>query len=105
VSGSTASQSSLTFTPGAKLKVTLGWNLVWWHRPADTFYAPPLRPILVTGSNDRFVGQQVSAGVTWQATRGVVLETSFVSFEPGDALCRAGGRSGDFLAVSAGLRF
>ena len=75
-------------------------------KEADAFYAPPLTPVNGTaGSAGRFIGQQVSALVEWQATEHLTIAATYVHFMPGSALKQAGGRAGDFVAAWAQFRF
>ena len=89
-----------------KLSVELGWNPLWRHTTADAIYAPPLSPIGGTaGRRGKFIGHQAIAGFAWKPLDYLTLEGQYVHFEPGGALQRVGGRTTDFVFVSASFKF
>jgi hypothetical protein len=53
----------------------------------------------------RFIGQQVSALVEWQATEHLSVAATYVHFTPGNALKQAGGCAGEFVAAWEQYRF
>ena len=54
---------NVTLAPAEGVSLLLGWNLLWRHRRADAFYAPPLlEPVAGTaGRGGRAIGQQLYA--------------------------------------------
>jgi hypothetical protein len=98
-------QPSVTLAPTSNFDVAFGWNVIWKHRVSDAFYTPPLNAVPGTAGGGRFLGYQTSVGVTWQITPQLTLSGGYVRFWPGEGLRGPGGRSGDFLSVSAAFRF
>lgn len=96
---------TIAFAPRSTLGVSFGANLLWRHRRADAFYAPPLVPIAALGSRSRYVGTQAEVGAAWQASRHVEVKAWYVHFLAGDAIERIGGSDVDFLATSVALKF
>jgi hypothetical protein len=83
-------QPNVTLTFANNLTANVAWNPLWKQREADAFYAPPLTPVNGTsGSAGRFIGQQVSALLEWQATEHLSVAATYVHFTPGNALKQA----------------
>lgn len=99
-------QPNLTLALTPAVSMNLGWNALWKQAKADAFYAPPLSPVAGTaGGDSRFIGQQASVSLEWQATEQLVFGGSYVQFTPGSATREAGGRSGNFLTAWMQFRF
>jgi hypothetical protein len=99
-------QPNLTLSFAKNLTVNVAWNPLWKQQEADAFYAPLLTPVNGTaGSTGRFIGQQASAVLEWQASEHLSVAATYVHFTPGNALKQAGGRAGDFVAAWAQYRF
>jgi hypothetical protein len=98
---------NVTLAPTEGVSLLLGWNLLWRHRRADAFYAPPLlEPVAGTaGRGGRAIGQQLYAVAEWQATRNLEVRAFYVRFLAGGAVSQAGGRDSDFLGGSVAFRF
>ncbi|MFC5067276.1 alginate export family protein [Flaviflagellibacter deserti] len=98
-------QPNLTLWFRSDLTLEVGWNPLWKQAEADAFYAPPLVPVANTGGDGRFIGQQVSATLSWDVDEHLNLTGTYVHFEPGDRLSQVGGRSGDFVGLWAQWTF
>jgi len=97
---------TLELTVAPPLTVRLSWNGLWRQNTGDAIYSAPLNAIPGTaGRAGRFIGQQAVAGFTWRATPSVTVSGEYVRFWPGEALERAGGKSVDYLVMTAGWRF
>ena len=90
-----------------RLSLHAGWDVIWKHRRADAIYATPvpLTPIPNSAGTSRFVGQQLQAVTSWQLTRHVLLEGSYVHFIAGSGLREAGGENVDFAQIKVTLSY
>lgn len=92
-------QPNLTLALTPKLSLTVGWNPLWKFAEADAFYAPPLSPVGGTaGGTGRYIGEQTTASVEWNATDHLTIGGTYVHYNPGERLRQAGGREGRFVA-------
>ena len=99
-------QPSITLTLPRQVTATLSWNGLWKYARQDAFYAPPLAPVPATsGTESNYIGEQVSMLAEWQATEHLSLSATYVYFEPGAFVQKAGGRSGNFGAAWAQFKF
>lgn len=99
-------QPNLTLSLLPKVKLTLGWNPLWKQAKADAFYGPAITPVARTaGGAGRYIGQQVSTTLEWTATEHLTLGGTYVAYDPGERIRRAGGRSGSFAAGWATVTF
>jgi hypothetical protein len=96
---------TVTASPTKAVELTAGANLLWRHRRADAFYAPPLPPVTAFIGPSRFVGTQLELAAAWQSRRGVEIKAWLVRFLASGALRRAGARDTRFVAASAAVRF
>lgn len=96
----------VSFRPFEQLAVYAGVNFLWRHRTEDAVYVPPLRPLPGTaGAGGHYTGSQVILGADWTPRPDLSFSGQYVSFAPGNALERLGGRSGSFLMLSASWRY
>jgi hypothetical protein len=96
---------TITLAPSEGVSLAAGLNLLWRHRAADAFYAPPLVPVTEFMSRSRFVGSQAELSVAWELRRGLEMKAWYVRFAVSDALRRSGARSTNFLAASIATKF
>jgi hypothetical protein len=88
------------------LRVAGSWNVLWRYSRDDAFYLPPLQPVTtLSRAAGRYLGQQWSSTLEWQATASVDVRAGFVSFTPGSSLRCAGGASGRLIYASAQVHF
>ncbi|KPF79114.1 hypothetical protein IP88_02565 [alpha proteobacterium AAP81b] len=98
-------QPGVTVTPAPRLELAASIDLLWKHRRADAFYAPPLTPIAATRGGGRWIGWQASLSANWRVTPRLTLRGAYVRFAPGAAIRAAGGRAGDFVMTSVAIKF
>lgn len=99
-------QPNLTLTLLPKVALTIGWNPLWKQAKADAFYGPAITPVARTaGGAGRYIGQQLSTTLEWTASEHLTLGGTYVAYEPGERIRRAGGRSGSFAAGWATVTF
>jgi hypothetical protein len=99
-------QPNVTFSPTPTVEVNLGWNPLWKQSKADAFYTTPLVPVAGTsGTQSRYIGQQLIASVEWAATPRFTVGATYVHFEPGGVTKQAGGRSGEYFATWLQFKF
>ncbi|WPB56310.1 alginate export family protein [Xylophilus sp. GOD-11R] len=99
-------QPHLTIAPRKDLRLTAGWNGLWKQSRADGFYAPPLVSVSGTaGQGSRWIGQQWLLSAEWSASARMSFGANYVYFEPGSAVRAAGGRTGNFLNLTARVKF
>ncbi|MET0280437.1 MAG: alginate export family protein [Steroidobacteraceae bacterium] len=102
----------LDIQPSARLRLsgaltaTLSWNALWKFAREDAFYVPALDAQPGTANNEaRYIGQQYGIAAEWQVTQPLQAAATIVHFEPGRLIRDAGGRSGNFAAVSLQYQF
>ena len=99
-------QPNLTLTLLPKVKLTVGWNPLWKQDAADAFYGPTIAPVARTaGGTGRYLGHQVSTTLEWSPSEHLTLGGTYVAYEPGERIRRAGGVSGSFAAGWATVSF
>jgi hypothetical protein len=97
-------QPNMRLTLSDSLRVHASWNGLWKHEPADSFYAPPLRPVDgTTPSTSREIGWQGSLLLEWQVMEQLEVAATYVQFEPHAVAIQAHGNGGQFFG--AWLRF
>jgi hypothetical protein len=96
---------TLDITPAPGLTISTGANLLWRHRRADAFYAPPLVAVPGLSGRGRYIGTQFEAGAEWQASRYIEMKLSYVHFIPGSPIEQIGARNVDFVRGSIAFRF
>lgn len=99
-------QPNLTLTLLPKLKLTVGWNPLWKQAKADAYYGPAITPVARTaGGAGRYLGHQVSTTLEWSPSEHLTLGGTYVAYEPGERVRRAGGVSGSYAAGWASVSF
>ena len=99
-------QPSLSLAPTERLKLTVGYDLVWRTTTADAIYTGVGVPIAGTaGRPGKFTGSQLSVDLSWLVDRHVEIGLGYVHFDAGRALRLAGGHDVDFTYASAAYRF
>jgi hypothetical protein len=99
-------QPNLRLSLSETLTASVSWNGLWKYAKADAYYAPPLMPVAnTTSSTSRDIGWQASTQIEWQPTDQLELAATYVSFEPGDVVNQAHGRSGSFFGAWAQWSF
>lgn len=99
-------QPNLTLTLLPKVKLTVGWNPLWKQEKADAYYGPAITPVARTaGGTGRYLGHQVSTTLEWSPTEHLTFGGTYVAYEPGERIRRAGGQSGSFAAGWATVSF
>lgn len=99
-------QPNLTLTVLPKVKLTVGWNPLWKQDKADAYYGPAITPVARTaGGAGRYLGHQVSTTLEWSPSEHLTLGGTYVAYEPGERVRRAGGVSGSFAAGWATVAF
>lgn len=99
-------QPNITLTLLPKVKLTVGWNPLWKQAKADAYYGPAITPVVRTaGGTGRYLGHQVSTTLEWSPTEHLTFGGTYVAYEPGERIRRAGGVSGSFAAGWATVSF
>lgn len=99
-------QPNITLTLLPKIKLTVSWNPLWKQAKADAFYGPAITPVARTaGGAGRYLGQQVSTTIEWNPSEHLTFGGTYVAYEPGERIRRAGGQSGSFTAGWATVTF
>jgi len=99
-------QPNLTLALLPKVKLTVGWNPLWKQQKADAYYGPAITPVARTaGGAGRYLGHQVSTTLEWSPSEHLTLGGTYVAYEPGECIRRAGGVSGSFAAGWATVAF
>lgn len=89
----------------AKLKLMIGWDLLWKQRRDDAVYTPPGAPLPASEDGSREIGNQVHLGLIYTPARAWQLRTTWVHFDAGHAVRQAGGHDVDYWMGSAAYRF
>jgi hypothetical protein len=88
------------------LRVSGSWNALWRYSREDSFYIPPLQPVVTpTKAPGRYLGQQWSMTAEWRLLFNSSLTAGFVSFTPGPSLRESGAVSGKFFFASIQTNF
>lgn len=96
----------ISLRPQPSLLLSANWDFLWRHRLADAIYTAPLAVVQgSSGQGSRYIGDQKVLTADWSVNRHLRLYGQAVSFRPGQTLRQLGGRSIEFLVVSASLRF
>lgn len=99
-------QPNITLTLLPKVKLTVGWNPLWKHEKADAYYGPAITPVARTaGGTGRYLGHQLSTTLEWSPSEHLTLGGTYVAYEPGERVRRAGGVSGSYAAGWATVSF
>ncbi|AZO81926.1 MULTISPECIES: alginate export family protein [unclassified Bosea (in: a-proteobacteria)] len=99
-------QPNLTLTLLPKVKLTVGWNPLWKQEKADAYYGPAITPVARTaGGAGRYLGHQRSTTLEWNPSEHLTLGGTYVAYEPGERVRRAGGVSGAYAAGWATVAF
>ena len=99
-------QPNITLTLLPKVRLTLGWNPLWKQEKADAYYGPAITPVARTaGGAGRYLGHQLSTTLEWSPSEHLTLGGTYVAYQPGERVSRAGGVSGSFTAGWATLAF
>ncbi|WP_432788023.1 alginate export family protein [Novosphingobium rhizosphaerae] len=98
---------ALVLSPLAGVKLGLSAMAYWRHSRGDGIYDVPGRQLHAADAGQgRFLGKQVEAVLSWQATPELTLTTSASHFVPGAFLVQAGAaRPIDLFAGEAVFRF
>ena len=99
-------QPTLGFKPAQELGVNVGYGFLWRANTADAIYTGAGVPISGTaGLPGRFTARQFSIDLTWKPDRHVDINGGYVRLNPAEALRTAGGKSVDFIYLSAAYKF
>jgi hypothetical protein len=97
---------SITVAPITSVTVVVGWDFAWRETTKDAVYTSPLVPVAGTaGRGGKFIGNQLSLDVIWQADRHIQVYGSYVHFDSGGALEPSHGRDVDFAMLSVSYKF
>jgi hypothetical protein len=96
---------SVTLEPAQGITVMLGADILWRHRRADAFYAPPLLPVSQIEGRGRYIGTLAELELEWKLTPSLELNAWVNYFLAGGSVTAAGGRDVRYVAASATWRF
>jgi hypothetical protein len=96
---------SVTLEPARGITVMLGADVLWRHRRADVFYAPPLLPVSQIDGRGRYIGTLAELELEWKLTPSLELNAWVNHFFAGGSVTAAGGRDVRYVAASATWRF
>jgi hypothetical protein len=98
---------SMSFTLSETVSAAVAGMAYWRYSRGDGVYDVPGNLIRAPGNaTARFIGKQVEATLSWQATTELELSTSLSAFEPGDFIRQTGtARTITMLGLEANFRF
>jgi hypothetical protein len=96
---------SVTVEPARGLTIMFGADLLWRHRRADAFYAPPLVPVPQINGRGRYSGTLAELELGWKLSPALELNAWVNYFFAGRSVAAAGGEDVRYLATSATWKF
>ncbi len=82
---------SVTLDLGGNVSLGIAAMAYWRYARADGVYDIPGNLVRAPGgSRDRFIGKEIEAAISWQATPDLELSTSLSAFQPGDFIRETG---------------
>jgi hypothetical protein len=96
---------SVTLEPAPGITVMLGADILWRHRRADAFYAPPLLPVSQIDGRGRYIGTLAELELEWKLTPSLELNAWVNYFFAGRSVTSAGGEDVRYVGASATWRF
>jgi hypothetical protein len=82
-----------------------GADLLWRHRRADAFYAPPLLPVPQIDGRGRYIGTLAEMEFEWKLNSSLELNAWVNYFFAAGAVAAAGGKDVRYVAASATWKF
>lgn len=94
----------LRLTPSVSASATV--DFLWRDSVRDAFYRVPLVPLVRSAQGAaRYVGEQVSAELTWQVDRHLSVYATYAHFFAGPVIRDARGKDVDYLSTRISYRF
>lgn len=103
--GGARSHPSLTLAPTRRVTLSFETDVIWRHRRADPFCAPPLLAVPGSAGRGRYVGALAQFAVEWQAARNLEVKGWISHFFVGQSVAAAGGADVRYVAASAAWTF
>jgi hypothetical protein len=96
---------TVSVEPAEGLTLMIGADLLWRHRRADAFYAPPLVPVAQIGGQGRYIGTLAEVELAWTPTTSLEFNAWVNCFFAGRSITAAGGGNLRYVAASATWKF
>lgn len=95
---------NITIFPHESLSFLVMWDFLWRYDTTDAVYVPPGVPgIAGSAGQSPYIGNEVSATLTWEATQWTTVAVEFTRFQAGAFVREAGG--GDVTYVGTSIKF
>lgn len=88
------------------LSLNLGVNFLWRYDPDDAVYGPPFNALAGAAPHgERYLGTAYNLALAWQPHPSVEFDLGLTHHEAGTSLTSLGGKSEDYLQLTARLQF
>lgn len=96
----------ISFQLGKNVTLDLGVNFLWRFDTGDGVYTPPFNAVAGAAPNgQRYLGTAYNAAIAWDPHPAFDLSLGYTHHEAGPSLTAVGGRSVDYLQLTARLEF
>lgn len=96
----------VSFQLGKNVSLDLGVNFLWRFDTGDGVYTPPFNAVAGAAPNgQRYLGTAYNAAIAWDPHPAFDLSLGYTHHEAGPSLTAVGGRSVDYLQLTARLEF